>query len=99
VDQKISKTKTLLAVIGLAALSAVAAWQFYLFVVFKNADGAVDAQGGTVHMWLAIGIALIVCIAGVFLFSKLLRYDEGNEIHITSPGQPLVPGKIKEEAL
>jgi hypothetical protein len=84
------KTKTLMAVIGLAALGAVAAWQFYLFAVFKNADGVVDVQGGTIHLWLAIGTTLIVCIAGFFLFSGFLRYDKKNEIHITSPGP--VPG-------
>jgi hypothetical protein len=84
---KKSVTKTLLAVIGLASLGAFAAWQFYLFAVFKGADGIVDVQGGKVHLWLAIGIALIVCIAGFFLFSRFLRYDKGNEIHITSPRQ------------
>ena len=92
-DQKKSATKTLIAVLGLAALGAVAAWQFYLFAVFKNADGVVDIQGGTVHLWLAIGATLVVCIAGFFLFSRFLRYDQGNEIHITSPGQARGDGK------
>ena len=92
-DQKKSATKTLIAVLGLAALGAVAAWQFYLFAVFKNADGVVDIQGGTVHLWLAIGAALVVCIAGFFLFSRFLRYDQGNEIHITSPGQASGDGR------
>lgn len=75
--------------IGLAALAAISAWQFYQFAVFKDSQGVVDVQGGTVHLWLAIGIALIVCIAGVFLFSRLLRYDARNEIHITSADPPL----------
>ena len=78
-------TEVLTAVVGLAALAAVAAWQFYLFAVFKDAKGVAAGQGGTVHLWLAIGIALIVCVGGFFLFSRLLRYDEQNEMHITSP--------------
>jgi len=78
-------TKVLTAVVGLVALAAVAAWQFYLFAVFKDAKGVAAGQGGTVHLWLAIGIALIVCVGGFFLFSRLLRYDEQNEMHITSP--------------
>lgn len=86
-DQKKSARKTLIAVIGLAALGAVAAWQFYLFAVFKNADGIVDVQGGKLHLWLAIGAASLLCIVGFFLFSRFLRYDTRNEIHITSPGQ------------
>lgn len=78
--------KNLVAVIGVAVLAAVGAWQFYLFVSFRNAHGVADVQGGTVHLWVAIGIALLVCVAGFFLFSKFLRYDSRNEIHITSPG-------------
>jgi hypothetical protein len=99
VDQKKSATKTLIAVLGLAALGAVAAWQFYLFAVFKNADGVVDIQGGTVHLWLAIGTALIVCIAGFFLFSRIVRYDQRDEIHITSPGQAAREEKIRRDVL
>ena len=79
-------TKNLMAVIGLAALGAIAAWQFYLFAVFKDAKGVVDVQGGTVHLWLAIGIALIVCVGGFLLFSRFVRYDKRNEMHITSQG-------------
>lgn len=79
-------TKILVAVIALAAFAAIAAWQFYLFAVFKDAKGVVDVQGGTIHLWLAIGIALVVCVGGFFLFSRLLRYDNRNEMHITSQG-------------
>ena len=91
--------KSLVAAIGVAALAAFGAWQFYLFVSFKDAQGAVDLQGGTMHLWLAIGIALIVCIATFFLFSKFLRYDTRNEIHITSPGPPLGAGRITKDVL
>jgi len=97
VDRKKSRTKSLTAVIGLAVLAAVAAWQFYLFAVFKNVDGVVDVQGGTVHLWLAIGCALILCIAGFVLFSQLLRYDRRDEIHITSPGQGSGDGRIRRD--
>jgi hypothetical protein len=76
-----------MAVIGLGALAATAAWQFYLFVVFRSADGVVDLQGGRVHLWFAIGIAFVTCIAGIFFFSKLLRYDNQDEMHITVQGR------------
>ena len=88
-----------MAVIGLAALSAFAASQFYAFAVFKNADGIVDVQGGTVHLWLAIGSTLVLCIAGFFLFSGFLRYDKGKEIHITSPGPVPGDGRIRRDIL
>ena len=78
----------LASVIGLVALAAFAAWQFYLFAVFKDANGVIDAQGGALHLWVAIGVALLVCIAGFFLFSRLRRYDAQDEMHITSPGRP-----------
>ena len=70
-----------LTIIGLTAL---AAWQFYLFATFEDANGAVDVQGVTLHLWLAIGITLLVCVGGVFFFSKVLGYDRRDEIHITS---------------
>lgn len=73
-----------LTIIGLTALAALAAWQFYLFATFKDANGAVDVQGGTLHLWLAIGITVLVCIGGFFFFSKVLSYDRRDEIHITS---------------
>lgn len=69
--------------IGLAILAAIAAWQFYLFVAFKDANGVVNVQGGRVHLWIAIGFAFVTCIGGVFFLSKLLRYDGRNEMHIT----------------
>jgi hypothetical protein len=99
VNQRKSVGKTLMAVIGLAALSAIAGWQFYLFAVFKDAQGVVDVQGGKVHLWLAISISLIVCIAGFFFFSSFLRYDQRNEIHITSPGPPVGVARITKDVL
>ena len=76
-----------LSVVGLTALAAISAWQFYVFASFKDASGAVDAQGGTLHLGLAIGMAALVCVGGFFFFSRLLRYDQRNEMHINSPGQ------------
>jgi hypothetical protein len=78
-----SVTKVL-TVTGLAALAEIAAWQFYLFAIFKDAKGAIVGQGGTVHLWLAIGVALIACVGGFFLFSRVIRDDKRNETHITS---------------
>jgi uncharacterized membrane protein len=98
-SQKKNVTKPILGVIGLVALAAIAAWQFYLFTAFKDAQGVVDVQGGTIHLWLAIGIALIVCIAGIFLFSRLLRHDDRDEIHITSPVQQLAGGTVTKGVL
>jgi uncharacterized membrane protein len=77
-----SHTNVLVAVIGLMSIAAI--WQFYLFVTIKDAQGLVDAQGGTHHLWWAIGAALIACLAGFLVFSVSLRYDKANEIHITS---------------
>jgi hypothetical protein len=99
VDPRKRGTKILLTVIGLGALAAIAAWQFYLFAVFKDANGAVNVQGGTIHLWLAIGIAITVCIAGFFLFLRGLRYDKHNEMHITSQGHPLGASRITKDVL
>ena len=91
-----SLIKTLTVVIGLALLAAVATWQFYLFVVFTDANGVADVQGGRVHLWVAILIAFVTCIAGVFFVSQFLRYDRRNEMHITSQGHPLDVGRTTQ---
>jgi hypothetical protein len=72
----------------LAIFAAIAAWQFYLFATFST-DGAVDMQGGTIHLWVAIGIGLVTCVGVFFLISSFRRYDRRNEMHITSQGPPL----------
>lgn len=88
-----------LTVIGLSAMAAIAAWQFYLFATFKDANGAVDVKGGTVHLWLALGVAALVCVGGFFLFSRVLRYDIRNETHITSPGPRTGPAGFRKDVL
>ena len=74
--------------LGLAIFAAIAAWQFYLFAVFRGTDGVVDVQGGTIHLWFAIGIGAVICVGVFFLISSFRRYDRGNEMHINSPGRP-----------
>jgi len=81
-----------LMLLGLAIFAAIAAWQFYLFTVFRGADGGVDLEGGAIHLWFAIGIGVITCVGAFFLISSFRRYDGRNETHITSHGSPL--GKV-----
>jgi hypothetical protein len=80
--------KRVLMLIGLGILAAIAAWQFYLFAVFRGADGIVDVQGGTIHLWVAIAVGLITCVGAFFLISSFRRYDGRNEMHITTRGRP-----------
>lgn len=88
-----------LSIVGLLALAAIAAWQFYLFATFKDATGAVDLQGGTLHLVLAIGVAAIVFVGGFLFFSRVLRYDQRNEMHITSAGQQTGPIGFRKDVL
>jgi hypothetical protein len=67
-------------IIGLA-MAALATWQFYLFVAFKNSQGLPEAQGGTLHLWLAVVAAVVACLcafAGIFR-----RINKTEELHIT----------------
>jgi len=50
-------------------------------------------------LWLAIGVAILVCVGGFFLFSKLMRYDNRNEIHITSTSQQTGPVGFRKDSL
>lgn len=72
---------TLLWALGLL-MAATAAWQFYLFVVFRNSWGMLDAQGGGLNLWLAVGAAVLAC-ACVFL-GIFRRINKAEELHITS---------------
>lgn len=67
--------------VGLLA-AAIAAWQFYMFVVFRDAQGSLDAQGGGANLWLAVGAAGVAC-ACVFL-GIFSRINHSDEYHITS---------------
>jgi hypothetical protein len=71
----------LLWVVGLVT-AAVSAWQFYLFVVFRDQRGLLDVQGGKLHLGLAVGAAVVAC-ACVFL-GILRRINKTEEFHITS---------------
>lgn len=76
-----SLTYVLLWSVGLLT-AAVAIWQFYLFVVYRDSQGTLDAQGGGLNLWLAIGAAAVACVcvfAGIFL-----RVNQTEEFHITS---------------
>ena len=74
-------TSTVLLVIGIL-WAAVAVWQFYLFVVFRDAQGALDSQGGGLNLWYAIGAAVLTCVC-VFL-GIFRRINHTEEFHITS---------------
>ena len=76
-----SLKSVLLWVVGLAA-AVVAAWQFYLFVVFRDSRGALDAQGGGANLWLAVGAAVVACVCVCYgIFGRINRTEE---FHITS---------------
>jgi len=80
------RTNVVPAIIAAIAVAGLAVWQFYQYVTFRNASGVVDLQGGHLHFWFAIGLAVIACVIGFLSFSAYLRYDRGDEMHITSQG-------------
>lgn len=72
------------SIVGVIIIVAIAVWQFYQFVNFKDASGIADMQGGSMHLWWAIAMAVFACIAGVLVFSVFLKHDSDDELHITS---------------
>jgi hypothetical protein len=76
-----NSSNVLLWIVGLL-MAAVATWQFYLFVAFKNSQGFLETQGGALHLWLAIGAAVVTCMcAFVGIFRRINKTEE---LHITS---------------
>jgi len=62
--------------------AVVAIWQFYLFVAFRDARGALDVQGGGLHLWYAIGAAVLTCVCVCLVIFRRINHTE--EFHITS---------------
>ena len=62
--------------------TVLAVWQFYLFVTFKNVDGT--GNGGYLHLFIAVFVALLACVTSFFVFTVLMRRDPEDELHITS---------------
>jgi uncharacterized membrane protein len=73
--------KDVLAIVVAVAAAIFALYQFYLFATFKNAQGVTDMQGGTSHLWMAIGAAILAVVAGIVYFTGHVNKEE--EIHIT----------------
>ena len=64
--------------------AAVALWQFYLFVQFKNTAGQLDPQGGGFNLGLAVVAALIACAAGAYVAFSVVNHEKEDVMHITS---------------
>jgi FtsH-binding integral membrane protein len=69
------------AIAGVIVVAAIAIWQFYLFVTFKN------VEGGSGHLWWAIAMAVLACGAAFLVLSVFVRHDTDDELHITSTGR------------
>jgi hypothetical protein len=72
---------TFLLIVGIL-WAVIAVWQFYLFVVFRDAGGSLDVQGGGSHLWYAIGAAVLTCVCVCFAIFR--RINQHEELHITS---------------
>jgi amino acid permease len=81
---KKNSTRVLASVLAVLVVAAIAMWQFYLFVTFKDGRGLLDTQGGTHHLWWAIGMGLFACLASFLVFSAFVQHDREDELHITS---------------
>lgn len=62
------------AVVVLLVMATVASRQLFLFAVFRDPQGLLNAQGGRYHLWLAISAGITACIAGGLVFHFLLRH-------------------------
>lgn len=79
-----SLTNVLTAISSVIVLVTIALWQFYLFTAFRGVNSAVDLQGARLHLWLALGVALMACLTAFFVFLIFFRYDRHDRLHIIS---------------
>jgi CDP-diglyceride synthetase len=71
------------SIAGLVVVAAIGVWQFYAYVTFKDAHGLANADGGGMHLLLAIVMAVFACFIGFLVFSIFLRHDTDDDLHIT----------------
>jgi len=71
------------SIAGLIVVAIVGIWQFYAYVTFKDANGLLSGEGGTMHLLLAIVMAVFACLIGFLVFSIFLRHDSDDDLHIT----------------
>ena len=83
-----NKRNVVASIIAVVVVTAIAIWQFYQFATFRDVNGIVVMQGGSIHLWLAIAMSLLACISGFLVFSTFLRHDVDDELHITAPPRP-----------
>ncbi|PYS51514.1 MAG: hypothetical protein DMF68_04325 [Acidobacteria bacterium] len=80
-DNMKNQRTILLWIIGLL-MAAIATWQFYRFAGFRDSKGLLETQGGAIHLWLAIGAAVITCLCAFMGIFR--RINKTEEFHITS---------------
>jgi uncharacterized membrane protein len=70
------------AIAAVVVLTAIAVWQFYLFVTFTG-----ETSGGTGHLWWAVAMTVVACAAAFLVLSIFVRHDTDDDLHITSTGR------------
>jgi hypothetical protein len=76
------------SIAGLIVVAAIGIWQFYAYVTFKDLNGVINAEGGTIHLLLAIVMAVFACLMAFLVFSIFLRHDTDDDLHITFAPAP-----------
>jgi CDP-diglyceride synthetase len=76
------------SITGLVVVAAIGIWQFYAYVTFKDVNGLANADGGGMHLLLAIVMAVFACFIGFLVFSVFLRHDTDDDLHITFAPAP-----------
>jgi hypothetical protein len=83
-----SHTKFAAAAVGMIGMMIAAGRQLYLFMVFRNREGLLDAQGGRYHLWLAVGAILAASLAACLMF---LFFTDRRKSKRSAWESPLIP--------
>ncbi len=70
-------------------MAVAAGWNFYLFIVVRNAGGPLDTQGGRYHLWLATAAILTAFVSACLMF--LFFPGSGRSEIQETPLSPLEP--------
>lgn len=83
-------SKFFTALLGLLLMAFIVSWEFFLFVVKRDASG-LSTAGARTHMWLALAAGILACVASSLTFRFFSRYEKNKWSKVVlTPTGPLL---------
>ena len=83
-------SKFVAVLVAQLAMSIIASWQIFLWVVKRDPSG-LSTAGGRSHLWLALGAGITACVAASLMFRFFGRHEKikWSKVELTPTGSLL----------